>query len=67
MDTLNKKHIDTIDEVIEVLHTSGYNYTSLKNRLEQLKAEILEQQKRETQNSKQELYLFEPHEVEFRK
>lgn len=51
MDTLNQKHIETLDEVIDVLHTSGYNYTSLKARLEDLKAEILESQKRELDKS----------------
>lgn len=51
MDTFKQRHIDTIDEAIEVLHTSGYNYTSLKARLEDLKAEILERQKQETAKS----------------
>lgn len=51
MDTNTKKHIDTLDEVIEVLHQSDYNYTSLKRRLTELKAEILELQKQETDKS----------------
>ena len=36
MDTLEKQHIKTIEEAIEVLHTSGYNYTSLKDKLNKL-------------------------------
>ena len=51
MDTFKQRHIDTIDEAIEVLHTSGYNFTSLKFRLEQIKAKMLESQKRETAKS----------------
>lgn len=89
MDTFKQRHIDTIDEAIEVLHTSGYNHTSLKFRLEQIKAKMLESQKRELEKERlasidrdakrleeigqrlqrlgEQLFLLEPHEVEFRK
>lgn len=40
--TNNTEHVNTINEVIEVLHTSGWNHTSLKGRLEELKNDVLE-------------------------
>lgn len=33
MDTQLKNHIETLKEVFEVLHTSDYNHTDLKYRL----------------------------------
>ena len=33
MDTQLQKHIETVKEAFEILHTSGYNHTELKYRL----------------------------------
>lgn len=36
MKSLEKEHIETVEEAIQILHTSGYNHHSLKSRLNRL-------------------------------